>query len=112
VLDHPKDMKLVGNRDFSQREDVFDACRTMAHVPQVADAVKVPSSPLADIGDALGVWAFALGAAAVQRNGLLAVPKPKSPFVRDALKNTTYAQTTLTKLFTGRPARAILNELH
>jgi nitronate monooxygenase len=63
------------------------------------------------IADARGVVAaFALGAAAVQiGTAYLLSRSQSSPAHREALKNTTDAQTTLTNIFTGRPARAIMN---
>jgi nitronate monooxygenase len=101
-----------GHRGIFLSEDVSTQAGTMALVPQVADAVKVPVIAAGGIGDARGVVAaFALGAAAVQiGTAYLLCPEAKiNPLYREALKNSTDAQTTLTNIFTGRPARAILN---
>jgi len=101
-----------GHRGIFLSEDVSTQAGTMALVPQVADAVKVPVIAAGGIADARGVVAaFALGAAAVQiGTAYLLCPEAKvSPLYREALKNTTDAQTTLTNIFTGRPARAIMN---
>ena len=101
-----------GHRGMFLSEDLSTQAGTIALVPQVADAVKVPVIAAGGIGDARGiVAAFALGAAAVQiGTAYLLCPEAKvSPLYRGALKNTADAQTTLTNIFTGRPARAILN---
>ena len=64
------------------------------------------------IADARGVVAaFVLGAAAVQIGTayLLCQEAKVSSVHRQALKNTTDTQTTLTNIITGRPARGIIN---
>src|SRR5258706_494436 len=101
-----------GHRGIFHTEDVSTQAGTMPLVPQVVDAVKVPVIAAGGIADARGiVAAFALGAAAVQiGTAYLLCPEAKvSPVHREALKNTTDSQTTLTNIFTGRPARAIIN---
>jgi nitronate monooxygenase len=102
-------MKLVG---IFLSDDISTQAGTMALVPQVVDAVNVPVIAAGGIADARGVVAaFALGAAAVQiGTAYLLCPEARvSPLHREALKNTTDAQTTLTNIFTGRPARGIMN---
>jgi nitronate monooxygenase len=101
-----------GHRGTFLSADVSSQAGTIALVPQIVDAVKVPVIAAGGIADARGiVAAFALGAAAVQiGTAYLLCPEAKvSPVHREALKNTTDAQTTLTNVFTGRPARAIMN---
>jgi nitronate monooxygenase len=101
-----------GHRGIFLTEDVSTQAGTMALVPQVVDAVKVPVIAAGSIADARGiVAAFALGAAAVQiGTAYLLCPEAKvSPVYREALKNATDNQTTLTNIFTGRPARGIVN---
>jgi nitronate monooxygenase len=86
----------------------------MALVPQVVDAVKVPVIAAGGIADARGiVAAFALGASAVQiGTAYLLCPEAKiTPIHREALRNTKDNQTALTNVFTGRPARGIVNRL-
>jgi len=85
---------------------------TIALVPQVVDAVKVPVIATGGIADARGiVAAFALGAAAVQiGTAYLFCPEarvaaPHRAALRQAKDNTT----ALTNIFTGRPARGQLN---
>jgi nitronate monooxygenase len=101
-----------GHRGNFLSEDVSRQSGTMALVPQVVDAVKVPVIAAGGIADARGiVAAFALGAAAVQiGTAYLQCPEAKiGPVHRKALKNTTDSPTTLTNIFTGRPGRAIVN---
>ena len=101
-----------GHRGVFLTEDVSTQAGTMSLVPQVVDAVKVPVIAAGGIADARGiVAAFALGAAAVQiGTAYLLCPEAKiSPVYREALKNATDNQTTLTNIFTGRPARGIVN---
>ena len=87
---------------------------TMALVPQVVDAVKVPVMAAGGISDARGVAAaFALGASAAWvGSAYLLTPDSKiSPMHREALKNATDESSALTTLFTGRPARGIVNRM-
>ena len=86
----------------------------MALVPQVVDAVKVPVIAAGGIADARGiVAAFALGASAVQiGTAYLFCPEAKvSPLHREALKRAKDNDTVLTNVFTGRPARGIVNRI-
>src|SRR6266404_373058 len=101
-----------GHRGIFLTADISTQVGTMALVPQVVDSVKVPVIAAGSIADARGiVAAFALGAAAVQiGTAYLLCPEAKiSPVYREALKNATDNQTTLTNIFTGRPARGIVN---
>jgi nitronate monooxygenase len=87
---------------------------TMALVPQVVDAVKVPVIAAGGIADGRGIAAaFMLGAAAVQLGtAYMACPKASvHPVHRKALSELSDHATTVTKLFSGRPARAIRNHL-
>jgi len=95
-------------------EDVSTQVGTMALVPQVVDVVKVPVIAAGGIADARGILAaFALGASAVQiGTAYLPCPEAKvSPFHRQALKGARDNDTAITNVFTGRPARAIVNRL-
>jgi nitronate monooxygenase len=101
-----------GHRGMFLTEDVSTQVGTMALVPQVVDAVKVPVIAAGGIADARGILAaFALGAAAVQiGTAYLRCPEAQiSPLYRQALKDAKDNETALTNVFTGRPARAILN---
>src|SRR6202043_3314283 len=101
-----------GHRGIFLSEDVSTQVGTMALVPQVVDAVKVPVIAAGGIADARGILAaFALGAAAVQiGTAYLHCPEAQiNPLHRQALKDTKDNDTAITNVFTGRPARAIVN---
>jgi nitronate monooxygenase len=87
---------------------------TMALVPQVVDAVRLPVVAAGGIGDARGVVAaFALGAEGVQM-GTAFLPCEESganALHRKALLSGQAKQTALTRGFTGRLARGIKNHL-
>jgi len=101
-----------GHRGMFLTEDISTQVGTMALVPQVVDAVKVPVIAAGGIADARGILAaFALGAAAVQiGTAYLQCPEAHiSRLHRQALKDTKDNETAITNVFTGRPARAIVN---
>jgi nitronate monooxygenase len=103
-----------GHRGIFLSDDVSSQAGTMALVPQVVDAVKVPVIAAGGIADARGiVAALALGASAVQiGTAYLFCPEAKvSPPHRAALHAARDDETMLTRLFTGRPARSIVNRL-
>jgi nitronate monooxygenase len=85
-----------------------------ALLPQVADAVALPVIAAGGIADARGiVAALALGASAVQiGTAYLFSPEAKiTAFQREALKAAADDNTMVTNIFTGRPARGIVNRL-
>lgn len=87
---------------------------TMALVPQVVDAVRVPVIAAGGIGDARGIAAaFALGAAGVQiGTAYLFTPEARiTAMHRAALHQAKDNRTALTNIFTGRPARGLLNRI-
>jgi nitronate monooxygenase len=97
-------------------DDPIAACATqpgtMALVPQVVDAVRVPVIAAGGIADSRGIAAaFALGAAAVQiGTAYLLCPEAKvSAPHRAALRSARDDATALTNVFTGRPARGLVN---
>src|SRR6516162_1476074 len=103
-----------GHRGMFLTPDVSTQVGTMALVPQVVDAVKVPVIAAGGIADARGVVAaFALGAVAVQiGTAYLQCPEAQiSPIYRQALKDAKDNETAITNVFTGRPARGIVNRL-
>lgn len=103
-----------GHSGMFLTRDVSTGIGTMALVPQVVDAVKVPVIAAGGIADARGiVAAFALGAAAVQiGTAYLLCPEAKiSPVHRQALRKSKDTETVFTNVFTGRPARGIVNRL-
>lgn len=103
-----------GHRGMFLSNDIATQPGTMALVPQVVDAVKVPVIAAGGITDARGiVAAFALGASAVQMGtAFLFCPEAKvSAPHRTALRGENNDETALTRLFTGRPARGIVNRV-
>jgi nitronate monooxygenase len=103
-----------GHRGMFLTQDVSTQVGTMSLVPQVADAVKIPLIATGGITDARGIAAaFALGASAVQLGtAYLFCPEATiRPVHRTALKKTTADQTVVTNVFSGRPARGIVNRL-
>jgi nitronate monooxygenase len=87
---------------------------TLALVPQIVDAVKVPVIAAGGIADGRGIAAaFALGAAGTQLGTayLLCPEAATSEPHRDALRHADSGATSVTNVFTGRPARALSNRL-
>jgi nitronate monooxygenase len=85
---------------------------TMALVPQVVDAVRVPVIAAGGIADGRGIAAaLMLGAAGTQLGTayLLCPEAATPPLHRDALRRGAANATVLTNVFTGRPARALVN---
>jgi nitronate monooxygenase len=85
---------------------------TMSLVPQVADAVRVPVIASGGIMDGRGiVAALALGARAVQMGtAFLTCDEAGIPEAyKSAILNAREDQTRMTRAFSGRPARGIVN---
>ncbi|MGC9743115.1 nitronate monooxygenase [Pseudomonas sp. P1B16] len=103
-----------GHRGMFLSEEITSQIGTFALVPQIADAVKVPVIAAGGIGDHRGlVAALDLGASAVQiGTAYLFCPEAKvSAAHRHALDTAPASETALTNLFTGRPARGIINRV-
>jgi nitronate monooxygenase len=84
----------------------------MALVPQVADAVRVPVIASGGIMDGRGiVAALALGAYAVQMGTAFLTCKEAGipDAYKEAILNAHEDQTRITRAFSGRPARGIVN---
>jgi nitronate monooxygenase len=82
---------------------------TMALVPQIVDAVRLPVIAAGGIADGRGIAAaFNLGASGVQiGSAFLSCPEASiSEAHRTALQNARDDDTRLTRAFSGRPARA------
>ncbi|MBL8351055.1 MAG: nitronate monooxygenase [Burkholderiaceae bacterium] len=95
-------------------DDLSEQMGTLALVPQVVQALggRLPVIAAGGIADAAGVAAAkALGAAGVQvGTAYLLCPEATTSAVhRAALQSEAARHTTLTRLFTGRPARGIVN---
>jgi nitronate monooxygenase len=107
-------LEAGGHRGMFLSDDVTTQLTTFALVPQVAQAVSVPVIAAGGIADAAGVAAaMALGASAVQIGTayLLCPEATTTPVHREALTSPRAEHTALTNVFTGRPARGIVNRL-
>ncbi|MBK5111915.1 MAG: nitronate monooxygenase [Thermoleophilia bacterium] len=85
---------------------------TFALVPQVVDAVDLPVIAAGGIADGRGLAAaLMLGAAGVQiGTAFLSCPEAAThPLHREALRSARSDATTITRAFSGRPARALRN---
>ncbi len=103
-----------GHRGMFLTDDITTQPGTFALVPQVVDAVKVPVIAAGGIADGRGIAAaFALGAAGVQI-GTAYLFTPESLITdlhRSALRAARDNQTALTNVFSGRPARGLVNRV-
>lgn len=107
-------LEAGGHRGIFLTEDLDTQVGTFALVQQIAKAVRVPVIAAGGIADANGVKAaLQLGAAGVQVGTayMLCPEATTSALHRAALKSDTAAFTALTNVFTGRPARGIVNRL-
>jgi nitronate monooxygenase len=103
-----------GHRGLFLSDDLSTQLGTMALVPQIVKAVRLPVIAAGGIADANGVRAaMALGAAGVQVGTayLLCPEATTSALHRAALKSGAAQLTAVTNVFTGRPARGIVNRL-
>lgn len=107
-------LEAGGHRGIFLSDDLTTQIGTMALLPQVLHAVRVPVIAAGGIADAQGVEAaLALGAAGVQigTSYLLCPEATTTALHRAALKSPRAEHTVLTNLITGRPARGIPNRL-
>jgi len=103
-----------GHRGMFLTDDLTTQVGTLALVPQIVRAVRVPVIASGGIADAKGVAAaMALGAAGAQVGTayLLCPEATTSPTHRAALASDASRHTAITNLFTGRPARGIVNRI-
>ncbi len=103
-----------GHRGMFLSDDIATQAGTLALVPQIVDAVDVPVIASGGIGDARGIAAaFMLGADGVQLGtAYLKCPEARlNPLHARALPSARDDNTALTNVFTGRPARGIMNRL-
>ncbi len=107
-------LEAGGHRGIFLSEDLNTQVGTFALVPQIVRAVKTPVIAAGGISNAKGVAAaMALGAIGVQiGTAYLLCPEATTSTVhRAALKSDAANVTALTNLFTGRPARGIMNRI-
>lgn len=103
-----------GHRGMFRTDDLTTQVSTFALLPQVVAAVNVPVIAAGGIADAAGVRAArALGAAGVQVGTayLCSDEATTSAIHRAALQSEASRHTALTTLFSGRPARGIVNRV-
>ena len=103
-----------GHRGNFLTNDLTTQVGTFALLPQIVRAVKVPVIAAGGIADARGVAAaIELGAAGVQvGTAFMLCPEATTSAVhRAALKSPAARHTALTNVFTGRPARGIVNRV-
>ena len=107
-------LEAGGHRGLFLNNDLSTQLGTFALLPQVVAAVDVPVVAAGGIADAAGVRAaMALGASAVQVGTayLCCHEASTSAVHRAALQSPAAQHTALTTLFSGRPARGIVNRL-
>ena len=105
-------LEAGGHRGMFLSEDLNTQAGTLALVRQVVRAVRTPVIAAGGIADAQGVAAaMALGAAGAQVGTayLLCPEATTSALHRRALATDAARVTALTNVFTGRPARGIVN---
>ena len=103
-----------GHRGMFLTDNISTQVGTFALVPQVVDAVNVPVIAAGGIADGRGIAAvFALGAAGVQiGTAYLFTPESLiSDLHRTALKAARDDGTAVTNLFSGGPARGLMNRI-
>lgn len=107
-------LEAGGHRGHFLDHDLSRQLGTFALLPQLVEALDVPVIAAGGISDARTVAAaMALGAAGVQIGSayLLCPEANTSAIHRAALQSPAARHTALTNLFSGRPARGIVNRL-
>ncbi len=107
-------LEAGGHRGSFLSEDQSLQMGSFALLPQVVRAVKLPVIAAGGIADARGVAAaLALGAAGVQLGTawLLCPEASTTALHRAALRSEQARHTVVTNVFTGRPARGIVNRV-
>jgi nitronate monooxygenase len=107
-------LEAGGHRGMFLGDELSSQLGTFALLPQIVDAVHLPVIAAGGIADAQGIRAaMALGAAGVQiGTAYLCCPEATTSAVhRAALQSPDARHTALTNLFSGRPARGIVNRL-
>lgn len=106
-----------GHRATFLGSDMASQTGLFALLPQVADAVALPVAAAGGIADERGIRAaLALGASAVQLGTafLLCDESLIAPLHRAALQEAAaagHAETAITNVFSGKPARGLVNTL-
>lgn len=103
-----------GHRGMFLTEDISTQTRTLELLQAILEKVKVPLIAAGGIADAKGVSkVMSQGAAGAQIGTayLLCLEVTTSAIHRAALKSESAQYTEITNVFTGRPARGIVNRL-
>jgi len=104
----------AGGHRSTWRSDAPSTIGTLALVPEVVDAVRVPVIAAGGIADGRGlVAARALGAVGVLLGTRFVATQESMapPFWKQAILAASAGQTTVTRAFTGLPARVLRNRL-
>lgn len=107
-------LEAGGHRGHFLSEDLSLQQGTFSLLPQIVGAVSLPVIAAGGIADAKGIRAaMALGASGVQLGTafLCCHEATTSALHRSALRSDAGSHTALTRLFSGRPARGIVNRL-
>ncbi|MGQ9425270.1 NAD(P)H-dependent flavin oxidoreductase [Gilvimarinus sp. F26214L] len=107
-------LEAGGHRGLFLHDDLNTQMGTFALLPQVVAAVNVPVIAAGGIASPASVRAaMQLGAAGVQAGSayLLCPEATTGPLHREALQSPAAALTAVTNVFTGRPARGIVNRI-
>ncbi|MEH6593377.1 MAG: nitronate monooxygenase [Halioglobus sp.] len=107
-------LEAGGHRGSFLTNDMTTQCGTLSLVPQIRTAISLPIIAAGGIaGPEAVAAAFALGSSGVQiGTAFLLCPESRaSALHRAALKGDTAGHTALTNVFTGKPARSIVNRL-
>jgi len=100
------------HRGMFLSDDIGTQMGTMAFVPQIVDAVDVPVIAAGGIADGWCIAAaFALGASGVQVGTayLFTEEATLTDVYRDTLRSAETLHSSLTNVFSGRPARYLVN---
>jgi nitronate monooxygenase len=107
-------LEAGGHRGHFLSDDLTKQVGTLSLVPQIVRKVRVPVIAAGGIADSKGVAAaMMLGASGVQVGTayLLCAEATTSAVHRAALKSEAARHTAVTNVFTGRPARGIVNRI-
>ena len=103
-----------GHRAMFLGSDISSQPGMVALVPQIVDRISLPVIAAGGIADGRGiVAALTLGASCIQSGSvyLFTNEAKTAPLHLEALKTATDSNTALTNIFSGRPARGILNRV-
>lgn len=106
-------LEAGGHRGMFLTDDLTTQIGTFALLPQIVKAVSLPVIAAGGISDRAGVKsALTLGATAVQMGTafLLCDETNTTPLHRAAIKGKGASHSAITNVFSGRPARSIVNK--